>query len=67
MDFDSIPTKITGYFKEMVVEVKKVTWPSREQTINYTLIVVGISLIVAAFLGTIDFALTSFVQRLIIR
>ncbi len=37
------------------MEVKKVNWPSREETIKYTLVVIGSSLAVAVFLGGLDF------------
>ena len=37
--------------------MKKVTWPTRRQTINYSLLVIGISLAVAAFLGVADYFL----------
>ncbi|MCX6790886.1 MAG: preprotein translocase subunit SecE [Candidatus Gribaldobacteria bacterium] len=46
--------KITNFFKEVGVEAKKVDWPSREQTINYTILVIGISLGVAMILGILD-------------
>jgi len=32
-----------------------VTWPTRSQAINYALLVVGISIVVAAFLGLCDY------------
>jgi preprotein translocase SecE subunit len=32
-----------------------VKWPTRSQAINYALLVVGISLVTAAFLGLCDF------------
>jgi len=35
--------------------MKKVTWPTKKETKNYTYLVVGVSLAVAAFLGTLDF------------
>lgn len=46
--------KITGYFKEVIVEAKSVTWPSRKQTIYATIAVLAISLIVAYYLGILD-------------
>ena len=49
--------KIVRYFIEAKEEMKKVIWPSRKETTNHTLLVIGISLGVAAFLGTIDYAL----------
>ncbi|MBM4177453.1 preprotein translocase subunit SecE [Candidatus Gribaldobacteria bacterium] len=47
--------KIKPFFKETVVEAKKVDWPSRQETLRYTGIVVGICLAVALFLGGLDF------------
>lgn len=46
---------IITFFKEAKVEMTKVNWPSKKQTINYTLIVIGLSLSVAAFLGSLDY------------
>ncbi len=36
----------------------KVKWPTRSDTLNYTIIVIGVSLAVAAFLGVLDFIFT---------
>ena len=41
----------------LVEELKKVTWPSREETIRLTAIVIGISLIIGLYIGIIDFLL----------
>lgn len=48
-------TKMKMFFKETIVEAKKVDWPNRRETLRYTGIVVGISLGVALFLGGLDF------------
>ena len=45
--------------------MKKVNWPSRKETLNYTLIVVGASLAVAAFLGGLDFLFATFLEKFI--
>ncbi len=50
--------RITIFLKEVKVELKKVNWPTRQETINYTLIVIGVSLAVAIFLGGLDFIFT---------
>ena len=42
---------IVKYFRESYEELKKVSWPSRKDTVRDTLIVIGVSLGVAAFLG----------------
>ena len=41
--------KIITFLKETRVELKKVNWPTRRETIKYTLIVLGVSLGVAVF------------------
>jgi preprotein translocase subunit SecE len=46
--------KITNYFKESYTEMKKVTWPSKKETYQYTLLVIGISIAVAIFLWFLD-------------
>jgi len=50
--------KLTNYIKGSVEEMKKVTWPTKKETQSYTLLVIGISLSVAAFLGALDFIFT---------
>jgi preprotein translocase subunit SecE len=47
--------KIKNYFKEVKVEMDKVDWPSKDTTINYTLIVIGVSAATAVFLGALDY------------
>ena len=53
MKFD-FPKKAWTFLKEAKIELYKVKWPTRQDTINYTLIVVGLSLIIAIFLGGLD-------------
>jgi preprotein translocase subunit SecE len=55
-----------NFFKEAKAELRKVNWPSKQQTINYTLIVVGLSLAVAIFLGALDFVF-SYILRYFIK
>jgi len=47
--------KLITFIKEARTELFKVNWPSKKQTLNYTLIVIGLSLAVAAFLGGLDY------------
>jgi len=58
--------KITTFLKEVRLEVKKVNWPTRQQTIRYTLIILGISLVIAAFLGGLDFLFTILLEKFIL-
>ncbi|MFA6194420.1 MAG: preprotein translocase subunit SecE [Patescibacteria group bacterium] len=60
-------SKLTTYFKESVAELKKVTWPTKRETYNYTLLVIGISLGVAIFLGLLDYIFAQGFQFMINR
>jgi len=57
-NLQNLPSKIATYFKEVKSEMEKVTWPTRKETIRYTMIVVSISFIVAIFLGGLDYLFT---------
>ncbi len=46
------------YISEVTTELKKVSWPSREDTIQMTILVVGVSTIVALYLGGLDYLFT---------
>ncbi|MFZ2193119.1 MAG: preprotein translocase subunit SecE [Candidatus Moraniibacteriota bacterium] len=46
--------RIVQFLIEAKVELSKVNWPTKQQTINYTLTVIGISLAVSLFLGGLD-------------
>ncbi|MEK7503738.1 MAG: preprotein translocase subunit SecE [Patescibacteria group bacterium] len=59
-------SRISTFFKEVKLEVKKVNWPTRRQTIRYTLIVLGISLLIAVFLGGLDFLFTILLEKFIL-
>lgn len=50
--------KLSNYVKESVAEMKKVTWPTKKETYKYTLLVIGISIGVAIFLGILDYIFT---------
>ena len=52
------PTKIINFLKEVREEMGKVTWPTRNQTIKMSLLVVAVSIIFGVFLGALDFLLT---------
>ena len=58
--------KITTFLKEVKVELKKVNWPTKQETIKYTLIVIGVSLTVSIFLGGLDFIFTWLLNKFIL-
>ncbi len=56
------------FFREVWSELReKVTWPSRQEIINLTTIVVVVSVAVGLFLGTIDYAFAQIVNLLLLR
>lgn len=59
--------KIGTYLKEVKLEIKKVNWPTKKETIRYTLIVVGVVIVVSIFLGGFDFLFTTFLNKFIIK
>ena len=60
-------SRIITFIKEARIELKKVNWPTKKQTINYTLLVIGVSLAVAAFLGSLDYLFSYLLKVFIIR
>jgi len=58
--------RITNYLKGVNTELKKVNWPTKQETTKYTLIVIGVSLAVAIFLGSLDFLFTWIIGKFII-
>ena len=50
------------FLREVRVELKKVTWPSRKQTAGSTLVVIILVFILGAFLGLVDISLSKLVQ-----
>ena len=57
--------KIKIFFREVITESRKVDWPTRQDTLRYTVIVVAISLIIAIFLGLLDFIFFKALSKLI--
>lgn len=48
-------SKLTEYLKETKGELKHVSWPTKNQAILFTAVVVVFSAVVAVFLGAFDF------------
>jgi len=51
--------RLLQYLKDTQAELKHVSWPTQKQTAIFTVLVIIVSLIVAAYLGALDFLLTS--------
>jgi preprotein translocase subunit SecE len=56
--------KIIIFFKESFAELKKVTWPSRDEVIASTKVVLISTVIIAVVLGLVDFLLVKAIDLL---
>jgi preprotein translocase subunit SecE len=63
------PGKLKGYIdkglqflREVKIELKKVVWPSRKQTIGSTVVVLILVMIISVFLGMVDIGLSSLIR-----
>jgi preprotein translocase subunit SecE len=56
---------VVKYFREAKVELEKVSWPTRKDTIMYSVLVLVLSLVTAAFIGALDLGLTKGLEKLI--
>jgi preprotein translocase subunit SecE len=54
--------KSVQFLREVKVELKKVTWPSRKQTVGSTVVAIVLVMIISLFLGVVDMSLTSLIQ-----
>ncbi len=57
--------KAIEFIKESYIELRKVTWPSKQEVINYTVTVIFISIAVAVFLGALDMGFSSVIERIL--
>lgn len=46
--------KKPNFASEVIEELKKVTWPSKKQTLRLTMIVILVALIIGVYIGIID-------------
>jgi len=67
MNFSNFPHKIVTFFKETYLEIKRVNWPSKKDLLEYTALVIFVTVIVAAILGMLDFVFTSILNKIILR
>ena len=57
--------RATTFLGEVWSELKKVHWPTRKETYAATVVVLIVTLIVAVFLGVVDFAVSHLVQAIL--
>jgi len=58
-------TDLKEYLIGSYAEMRKVTWPTQKQTINYSLLVIAMSIGMALFLGILDYFLNIGLEKII--
>jgi preprotein translocase subunit SecE len=59
------PNAFAVYLRETRGELRKVTWPTREEAQRLTAIVLGVTLMMALFLGALDFLFSTGMKSLV--
>lgn len=59
--------KIKNYFLGAYAEMKKVSWPTKKQTTNYSWLVIGLSVGVALLFAVLDYVFNLGIEQIIIR
>jgi preprotein translocase subunit SecE len=54
--------RVLQFLREVKIELKKVTWPSRKQAVGSTVVVIILVIIISLFLGVVDIGLSSLVR-----
>jgi len=61
----AIWTKAVQFLREVRIELKKVTWPSKKEAMASTVVVIILVMIVSAFLGLVDVGLSSLIRMVL--
>lgn len=54
--------KISGFLKAVMAEMRKVTWPKKQQLTKYTVVVIMTVLFMAVYFGVVDLGVSSFME-----
>ncbi len=57
--------KLTRYIQDAIIEMRKVTWPTKKQVTNYSLVVIAMSIGIALFFGVLDYVLNLGLEMII--
>ena len=63
----TISQRINIFFKEVWVEMRRVSWLPQKDVVRYTFMVIGVTILVAIFLGGLDFIFTTLIKSFILK
>ena len=58
-------TNPVTFVQETVDELKKVTWPTRQEALRLTFVVIFVSIVVGLFIGALDLGLTKLFEAVV--
>ena len=58
-------TRVQEFVREVLIEFRKVIWPSRQELLNSTTVVIVVTIVLAFFLGGVDIGLARIVERIL--
>ncbi len=62
---NTLVEKALQFLREVRAEYRKVTWPSRKQTLGSTIVVIVVVMIISAFLGMMDMGLSGLIRMVL--
>jgi preprotein translocase subunit SecE len=60
-----MPSRVAKFFRDVMHELKKVSWPNRKALINYTIVVMVTIIIFAILLGVFDFGFLRLIELIV--
>ena len=60
-----VVTRVREFVAEVLAEFRKVTWPTRAELANSTVVVLVVTVVIAFFLGGVDIVLARVVERIL--
>ena len=51
-------SKLSGFFKDVVSEMRKVSWPKRKELTRYTIVVLSTVVFMAVYFGLVDLGIS---------
>jgi preprotein translocase subunit SecE len=59
------PKGLARLVRDTKIELQKVTWPTRREALNLTLVVIGLAVFLGIILGTVDYVLSRLITAII--
>jgi preprotein translocase subunit SecE len=61
----SLVDRVRGYLRDTRIELRKVVWPTREETINLSTVVLLVTLVMTLILGALDSVFSTLVAAIL--